>query len=80
MPTAIMSSKNRTTVPAAVRMALGLRAGSRLEFVQIGEDRFELVVAAEPITALKGIIRKPAASVTIASMNAAILKRGAKAS
>ncbi|MDP2136058.1 MAG: AbrB/MazE/SpoVT family DNA-binding domain-containing protein [Sulfuritalea sp.] len=74
-----MTSKGQITIPAMVRSALGVEAGDRVEFVQVEPGRFELVAATQPVTALKGLIRKPAAPVTIAAMNAAIAARGAKA-
>lgn len=79
MSTATMTSKGQITIPAMVRSALGVEAGDRVEFVQVEPGRFELVAATQPVTALKGLIRKPAAPVTIAAMNAAIAARGAKA-
>ncbi|WP_369123396.1 AbrB/MazE/SpoVT family DNA-binding domain-containing protein, partial [Shewanella electrica] len=33
MPTATVTSKGQITIPAAVRRALGLRTGDRVEFV-----------------------------------------------
>lgn len=79
MSTATMTSKGQITIPAMVRSALGVEAGDRVEFVQVEPGRFELVAATQPVTALKGLIRKSAAPVTIAAMNAAIAARGAKA-
>jgi len=79
MTTATMTSKGQITIPAAVRAALGIEAGSRVEFVQVGEGRFELVAATRPVTALKGLVGKPAAPVTVAAMNEAIAAQGAKA-
>lgn len=79
MSTATMTSKGQITIPAIVRATLGVEAGDRVEFVQIEPGRFELVAATQSVTALKGLVRKPAAPVTIAAMNDAITARGAKA-
>lgn len=79
MSTATMTSKGQITIPAMVRSALGVEAGDRVEFVQVEPGRFELVAATQSVTALKGLIRKPAVPVTIAAMNATIAARGAKA-
>ena len=79
MSTATMTSKGQITIPAAVRTALGVEAGDRVEFVQVEPGRFELVAATQSVTALKGLVRKPASPVTIGSMNQAIAGRGAKA-
>ena len=79
MPTATMTSKGQITIPAIVRAALGVEAGDRVEFVQVEPGRFELVAATQPVTALKGLVRKPVLPVTVSAMNAAIAARGAKA-
>lgn len=39
---------------------------------------FDQVAATKSVTALKGLVRKPASPVTIAGMNAAITGRGRK--
>jgi antitoxin PrlF len=79
MTTATLTSKGQITIPALVRSALGVETGDRVEFVQIEPGRFELVAATKPITALKGLVKKPGKPVTIAAMNAAIAAQGAKA-
>ena len=79
MSTATMTSKGQITIPAAVRAALGVEAGDRVEFVQIEPGRFELVAATESVTALKGLVRKPAVPTSIEAMNEAIAAQGAKA-
>jgi antitoxin PrlF len=79
MSTATMTSKGQITIPAIVRTALGVKAGDRVEFVQVEPGHFELVAATQSVTALKGLVRKPALPVTIATMNEAIATQGAKA-
>lgn len=79
MSTATMSSKGQITIPAVVRAALGVETGDRVEFVLVEPGRYELVVATQPVTALKGMVRKPTSPVTILAMNAAIAAHGAKA-
>ncbi|MFP5418923.1 MAG: AbrB/MazE/SpoVT family DNA-binding domain-containing protein [Gammaproteobacteria bacterium] len=79
MATATLTSKGQITIPATVRATLGVEAGDRVEFVQIEPGRFELVAATQTVTALKGLVRKPVAPVTIAAMSDAIATRGAKA-
>ena len=79
MPTATLTSKGQITIPALVRSALGVETGDRVEFVQVEPGRFELVAATQPVTALKGLVKKPGKPVTIAAMNAAIAAQGAKA-
>lgn len=79
MSTATMTSKGQITIPATVRAALGVEAGDRVEFVQVEPGHFELVAATQSVTALKGLVRKPASPVTIEVMNKAIAIQGAKA-
>ena len=79
MSTATITSKGQITIPAVVRTALGVQAGDRVEFVEVVPGRFELVAATQSVTALKGLIRKPASPVTIEAMNQAIAAQGAKA-
>ena len=79
MSTATITSKGQITIPAIVRNTLGVEAGDRVEFIQVEPGRFELVAATQPVTALKGLVHKPASPVTIATMNEAIAARGAKA-
>jgi antitoxin PrlF len=79
MSTATMTTKGQITVPAAVRSALGVEAGDRVEFIQIEPGRFELVAATGSVTILKGMLRKPAKLVSVEEMNRAIAAQGAKA-
>lgn len=79
MATATMTSKGQITIPAVVRMALGVESGDRVEFVLVEPGRFELVAATRSVTALKGLARKPDPPVTIEAMNKTIAARGAKA-
>jgi len=79
MSTATLTSKGQITIPAAVRAKLGVDAGDRLEFIEVAPGRSEMVAATRSVTALKGLVRKPASTVTIEAMNAAIATRGASA-
>ena len=79
MTTATLTSKGQITIPAAVREALGVDAGDRVEFVEIAPGRYEFIAATRPVTALKGMFGRAAKSVSIDEMNAAIARRGASA-
>jgi AbrB family looped-hinge helix DNA binding protein len=79
MATATLTSKGQITVPAAVREALGVDAGDRVEFVEIAPGRYEFIAATGSVTALKGMFGKPRKTVSIKEMNAVIAKRGAAA-
>lgn len=75
MPAATLTSKGQITIPAPVRVALGLDAGDRVEFIELGKGRFAIVPATAPLRRLKGLIRKPEKPVSIDDMNAAIARR-----
>lgn len=79
MTTATITSKGQITIPAAVREALGVDGGDRVEFVEIAPGRYEFIAATRPVTDLKGMFGKPRKSVSIEEMNAAIARRGASA-
>jgi antitoxin PrlF len=79
MTTATLSSKGQITIPAAVREALGVDAGDRVEFVEIAPGRYEFIAATRPVTALKGMFGKPRKAVSIEEMNTVIARRGASA-
>lgn len=79
MASATVTSKGQVTIPASVRAALGLDAGSRVEFVETAEGQFAIVPATISAVTLKGILRKPPKPVSIEDMNKAIAQQGAKA-
>lgn len=79
MATATVTSKGQITIPSSVRAALGLGAGTRIEFVEIEKGKYSIVAATTPVQALKGMLRKPEKPVSIEKMNQAIASHGAKA-
>lgn len=79
MATATLTSKGQITIPAAVRTALGVDAGDRVEFVEIAPGRYEFIAATGSVTALKQVFGKRTTPVSIDDMNAAIARRGALA-
>jgi len=79
MTTATLTSKGQITIPAQVRQALKVETGDRVEFVEVGPGRFELIAATQPVTMLKGMFGKAVRPVSIDDMNQAIAARGAAA-
>lgn len=71
MATATLTSKWQITIPAVVRDSLHLGAGDRLEFIQMGEGRFEVIAANRDISQLKGLI-KTSKVASLEEMEAAI--------
>jgi antitoxin PrlF len=72
MPTATLTSKGWVTLPLAVRTALGLAAGQKIDFLPEG-DSFRVVAADTDVALLRGRfagrVKKP---VSVAQMDAAI--------
>jgi AbrB family looped-hinge helix DNA binding protein len=79
MAVATVTSKGQITIPARVRIALGVDAGDRIEFVEVGKGEFNIVAATRSVKELKGLFRgrrrKP---VSIEEMNAAIAEGAAR--
>ena len=79
MSTAQLTSKGQITIPVAVRNAMGLTTGDRIEFIQQSDGAWRVVAGTKSVAALKGIIAKPNKPATIEQMNQAIINAGAKA-
>lgn len=72
MPTATLTSKGQITIPQAVRAALGLHAGTRVDFVPVA-DGFKLVPLRNAASSLKGrFAGRVARPVSLAAMDQAI--------
>lgn len=76
MPTATVTSKGQITIPNTVRLALGLHSGDRVEFIELTEGAFTMIAATSPMTALKGLVAKPAKPISLEEMNETIAARG----
>lgn len=72
MFTAVVSSKGQITIPKLVRDGLGVETGDRVEFVELERGIYTVVAATRDVRDLKGMIPKPARSVSVADMNKAI--------
>jgi len=73
--TAIVTSKGQITIPKAVREALGVETGDRVEFVEVEKGVYSVVAATRDIRDLKGMIAKPAKPVSVEDMNRAVARR-----
>jgi len=72
MSAATLTSKGQLTVPKAVRNALGVGPGDRVDFVQMADGNFAVMPATKSIKRLKGIIPKPEKPVSLDDMDDAI--------
>ncbi|MCX7013307.1 MAG: AbrB/MazE/SpoVT family DNA-binding domain-containing protein [Candidatus Sumerlaeota bacterium] len=70
--TATVTSKGQVTLPAEARRRLGIRAGTRLEFIITDDDRLEVVRIGGSVRDLKGALPKPARALSLAEMDDAI--------
>lgn len=77
--TVTVSSKGQVTLPAETRRRLGIRAGTRLEFIIRDDDRLEVVLVGGSVRDLKGALPKPKKALSLEQMDEAIIK-GAKRS
>jgi len=79
MAAATVTSKGQITIPAQVRLQLGVDAGDRVEFIEIGGGQFAIVAATRSVKELKGLFRgrrkKP---VSIEEMHRAIARRASE--
>ena len=76
MTTATLTSKGQVTIPADVRLRLGLEPGDRIEFIEM-DGGYAIKPAIDDVRSLKGLLRKPARPVSVEDMNATIRARGA---
>ena len=79
MSAATLTSKGQITIPSAVRRALQVEAGDKVEFVQVEPGRFEMVAATRSVRELKGMFGPAGRVVSIEEMNATIADQGASA-
>ena len=77
MSASVVSTKGQIVIPAQIRAELGVKAGSRVEFVRTDEG-WLIKPATLPVTALKGIIKKPRKPVSIEDMNLSIRRRAGR--
>ena len=76
--TVTVSSKGQVTLPAEARHRLGIRAGTKLEFIIRDDDRLEVLRVGGSVRALKGALPKPRRSLSLADMEDAIAKGAAR--
>lgn len=80
MITATITAKGQITIPAEIRLALGLDTGDQIAFEELEPGKYAFVPAQKrPVTVLKGMFGKAKRIVSVDEMNAVIAKRGAAA-
>jgi AbrB family looped-hinge helix DNA binding protein len=71
MSQATITSKGQVTIPAMVRSGMKVGAGDKLEFVELGNGRYEVIAVTREVKTLKGFL-KSNKTVSIDDMNVAI--------
>lgn len=66
-----ITAKGQATIPKAIRDHLGLKPGDRVKFF-VHPDGTVVLLPRLPVTALRGIVRRPRRRVTVARMREAI--------
>ncbi len=72
MTTATVTTKGQVTIPLDVRTKLGLRPGSRLDFVPTAAGGFEIHAVAGSVQDLKGAVTWSSRAVSVEEMNEAV--------
>ena len=70
--TVTVTSKGQVTLPAEARRRLGIRAGTKLEFIIKDRDRLEIVKVGGSVRELKGALPRPRRTLSLAEMDAAV--------
>lgn len=70
--TVTVSSKGQVTLPVEARRRLGIRAGTRLEFIIRGDDRLEVIKVGGSVRDLKGALPKPPRRLSLEEMDKAV--------
>lgn len=79
MADAKITSKGQITIPVKVRVALGVEAGDRLEFVRQENGQFVIVPATRSVRELKGMLRvRRSKPVSIEEMDKVIAQRASE--
>jgi len=74
---ATLTSKGRVTIPKAVRDALHLRPGDRLDFILEADGTVRMMPITDSVKRRKGIPPEPRRPLTVEEMNDAIAKGAA---
>jgi AbrB family looped-hinge helix DNA binding protein len=74
MAAATVTSKGQVTLPVEARRRLGIRAGTRLEFIVTDDERLEVVRVGGSVRELKGLLPRPRRKLSLAELETAIAK------
>lgn len=72
MSIATLTSKGQVTIPKPVREKLHLSSGDRIEFVDVGDGRIELVAVTRDVRSLRGMLGPAKRTVSVEEMEDAV--------
>ena len=75
--TSTVTSKGQVTLPVEARKKLGIRPGTKLQFIVLEDGHMEVIPLGNSLKSLKGILPKPEKSLSLSQMDDAIA-RGAR--
>ncbi len=75
MPTSKVTTKGQITIPKAIRVALGVEAGDRVEFVVREDGVVEMIARTRPLLSLAGILGERRLGVGLDEMDAGIAEQ-----
>ena len=75
---ATITSKGQVTVPKPIRDKLHLKAGDKVEFMLEEDGNLRVAPVTASVTKLKGLLSKPALTLSVAEMNEAIATSAAR--
>ena len=78
MIVATLTSKGQVTIPAEIRLALGIAAGDKISFEPQGEAVVLRVVEALSVQSIRGMFGKSAIKATLDDMANAVRERAAE--
>jgi AbrB family looped-hinge helix DNA binding protein len=78
MSIATVTSKGQVTIPLEVRERLGIRQGTRVEFLETADGSYEFVAVTGSIAALSGLLQWNGPPMTIEQMNDGIAEAASR--
>ena len=75
MSTAKVTAKGQITIPKAIRDALGVETGDRVEFVVREDGIVEMIARTRPLLSLAGILGEQRLGVSVQDMDSAIAEQ-----
>jgi antitoxin PrlF len=75
MPEEKITSKGQIMIPVQVRRDLQLDVGDSVEFIKVGDGRYEVIAANARISDIKGIFEKPKRKINLDEIRDAVIKK-----